>query len=102
MAKLIHNKYPHFPHKVTSDHLHAIIANHSYIASNFIEELKRFEILDNLCDLNVVFQFPFSVEVDESEQIMKAVEERREIQKQRMRDQIAKTRQEKVFLHCFS
>ena len=68
--------------------------HHTYLAEDYSEELKQYQCNDGT--LEHIFQFPYAAKTDGSLDDVKRQEERREDNRQRLKDMASRKRQEKV------
>ncbi|KAJ3289398.1 Nuclear actin-protein involved in chromatin remodeling, partial [Borealophlyctis nickersoniae] len=98
MLKLLQVKYPTFPHKVTGAQAQTMVKEHTYVANDYIEELRKYADPKQLGELDRAIQFPYVEKVDEQE--AQAAAERlaakRREQAQALRDRAARIREEKL------
>ena len=72
------------------------VHEYCYIAEDYFEELRAFENVDHLTSMDTILQYPYIAEEEKSAEELAEMERKKEQNRQRMREQAAKQRQEKL------
>ncbi|KAG0335027.1 Nuclear actin-protein involved in chromatin remodeling [Podila horticola] len=98
MLKLMQMKYPTFPLKMTTTQSETLIANHAYVAHDYLEELASYEDPEVFKTKDRVIQFPFVAPVieEKTEEEQARLAAKRKEQGRRLQEQAAKARLEKL------
>eukprot|EP00158_Paraphelidium_tribonemae_P008026 Partr_v1_DN28439_c0_g1_i4_m41392 putative chromatin remodeling complex subunit (Arp5) len=94
LISLLFQKYPEFPHKLSVFHAQTLIQQHCYVADDYLAVLKSFMDFEELARQDHIIQFPFSpVDTQQSVKEEEEVQKRRDKQRERMQEQVLRTRQ---------
>ncbi|KAG0349774.1 Nuclear actin-protein involved in chromatin remodeling [Podila minutissima] len=98
MLKLMQMKYPTFPLKMTTTQSETLIASHTYVAHDYLEELASYEDPEVFKTKDRVIQFPFVAPVveEKTEEEQARLAAKRKEQGRRLQEQAAKARLEKL------
>lgn len=95
LKKLLHLKYPNFPHKIGDSVAQSLLKNHCYVAPSSYDE----EVAD-VTKINKTVQFPYysegPLEKERRERAAQDLSEKRRAQGEVLRERIKKDRDEKI------
>ena len=99
LFKLIRLKYPNFPTKMTNEQMEAYIKQYCYLAKDFYDEMSTYLDWSGLEEeRDIIIQYPFTeqVVVEKSADDLAKIAQRKKESGQRLQEQAAKMRLEKL------
>lgn len=96
LLRMLQLKYPTFPAKATPQLARSLFHQYCHVAEDYAVELERYAQMDVIDNESVVVQFAYPEPIQLSAEEQALAQQRREQQRNRMRDFMAKKRDDKV------